>query len=173
MTLKVVPQKIGAVRTDITYIARCGRRQIVIEWSGKRQTLDAWCIELGISKDQAYGRLKRGLPIELVLSNEPLPIGGAPRAREPWAGFDSLPYELDERAQKMVEQRSGQGYGLHELAVLLGVSHERIRQIQVEALRKLRHNRLSRQHVRDANEAREELERLRRHEVYPATWQEA
>jgi len=58
-------------------------------------------------------------------------------AREPWPGFDTLAWADDALAQAVVAEHPD-GMTLEEVGDLMGLTRERIRQIELTALRKLR-----------------------------------
>lgn len=61
------------------------------------------------------------------------------RTGEPaWEGFDELPYEEDDRAWYVCQVHKGSGLNLEQVGELVGLTRERVRQVQLQAMRKLR-----------------------------------
>jgi hypothetical protein len=113
-----------------------GRRQLSA--FGEVLSIAAWAEQVDISPRALRDRLKR-LPAEVALSLSPkakygeLPELGEPRS---WS-WSVLQWEDDPWAQTFVEEHPG-GATLEEVAEVLGVTRERVRQIESKALRKLR-----------------------------------
>lgn len=57
--------------------------------------------------------------------------------RELWPGANELPWELDHVARAVVSVRGDRGFTLEEIGVCLGVTRERVRQLEKIGLRKL------------------------------------
>lgn len=108
-------------------------KRLRLTWQGREQTLDEWSAETGIPAQTLYTRYRDGKTMDEVFSSTPLPKAGRGEA---WTDIDK-PWREDKYAQKLVEEHP-YGMTLDEIGRELGVSRERVRQIENEALRKLR-----------------------------------
>ena len=113
-----------------------------IEAFGVVGTLAEWSWIVGLGERVLQRRLRdfHDVSVELVLSMpsylraDPAAAAGQPHS---WT-WDSLPWERDPWARAWVKQHPG-GSTLEEVASALGVTRERVRQIEEVAMRKLRH----------------------------------
>lgn len=158
---------------------------------GQRKTLDQWAAHYDVSRGCVYKRLARGMTLEQALTTRVLPTSEASRAghlsrkappgrkrtkeqpisgEEAWEGANKRPFRDDVVAQILFNARGGD-YTLDEVGLMLGISRERVRQIEKQAygkyVRELAKLGLSREQVVDALRTREAL-RARRERVYPA-----
>jgi transcriptional regulator with XRE-family HTH domain len=125
---------------------------------GETMTADEWAERLGVCSETLYSRLRAGMtPDEAMVRH----VARAQR-REMWPGAASLPFEDDAIAQLLVE--GGNGWTQDEVGEFMGVSGERIRQIERGALDKIE-QRLG----RDGVEELLAMAKQRREYTYPET----
>lgn len=102
--------------------------------NGAEKTIREWSSEIGVPEGTIYTRWRDGKSMAEVLSPKPLERkarGGG------WEGLETLEWERDTYAQELVARHPG-GMKLDEMAREMGITRERIRQIEAAALRKLR-----------------------------------
>ena len=102
-----------------------------IQAFGEEHTVSEWSQITGIKAASINARLAEGVDPEDAVSRDHVT-----QARELWPGANDLPWEADGVAQGLLEQYGP--FTLEEVGVFLGVSRERIRQIEEIALRKLK-----------------------------------
>jgi hypothetical protein len=117
---------------------------VSLSWEGRTLSVTAWAADpavaaLGITVPVIYSRLRLGWPTSRILTQPTAPRreNGYRRARQTSSIVDPhLPWELDEAARDFVAKHPDGGT-LHEVGEALGVTRERVRQIEEKALRKL------------------------------------
>lgn len=107
-----------------TWACNCIKNAILGEWTTRERRMAAHALFLGF--------LPKKLPVDL------------PVARRPWEGatrdgmLAAIGPHLDFREQRIVELRKLDGLTLEEVGVVFGLTKERIRQIEIQAMAKLR-----------------------------------
>ncbi len=137
------------------------RNAVVVEHEGEPVQVTVLARRVGMAPSTLFGRLRRGIPLAEALDPRSRRRGprqcGGPRAdddgrydgltpeevaalRERYPVVPDLPFERDAAAQRFVEDHE-RGASLAEVGALLGVSRERVRQIEQAALATLRRRR--------------------------------
>jgi DNA-binding CsgD family transcriptional regulator len=88
------------------------------------------------SKFVKYENIENMIPYS---ENELLPVIDSPHIEIDPIDFDNVLATIDPRQEKVIRLRFFEGKTLDETGVILGVSRERVRQIECKSLRKLRH----------------------------------
>lgn len=105
-----------------------------VEIDGATRALKDVAAEHGLSMSTVYQRIRSGWKIEDVLREARTHAPSAPPVAE-WRTMD-LPWRADLFAQNKVKEHPN-GMELHEIADLMGVTKQRIEQIEKRALKKL------------------------------------
>lgn len=110
-------------------------RSVELTFGGRTLTIGQWAEETGLSRPALFGRLYRQWPLEEALT---VPATSKAKAHRRTPRIDSTtPYALDREAQRLVREHP-QGMTLDEVGVALGITRERVRQIEHRAVEKLR-----------------------------------
>jgi len=141
-------------------------RHEIVDANGRSQTLTEWAREFGVYPSVLCRRIQRH-GVDKALSADAFPVKCITK-REGTSWWPELdhPWEDDPRAQYVVAHHPD-GITLDEVGLLLGVTRERVRQIEESALRKLKNQHGSREVVAFLLEQSKERESRAKQVVYP------
>lgn len=109
-----------------------GMKPKLIRAHGREQTYRQWAAELGVTEMAIRRRIADGMSADAAMVAGRVGDLDKPEA---WPGARDLPWDEDDRTWLLVEARGAMT--LREIGEVMGLSRERVNQLEFAALRKL------------------------------------